>query len=203
MCFHSKQTKDAQTLMNRFNASLDPHANIISEHYNGFSFPETPVITNDKAETIQLFRWGLIPFWAKDNSIRAKTLNAKIETLDKLNSFRPHKKNRCLILSDGFFEWQWLDEKGKKKQQYIITLPNDEPFAFAGIYNHWTDKATGEVFSTYSIVTTEANSLMAEIHNNKKRMPVVLTRENEKQWLNGNDLVEFSIPEIELKATPY
>lgn len=106
-----------------------------------------------------------------------------------------------MILSDGFFEWQWLDEKGKKKQQYLITLPSDEPFAFAGIFSEWTDKTTAEIVSTYSMVTTEANTLMAKIHNSQKRMPVILTPSNENLWLNGNAIAEFVKPDIELIAT--
>lgn len=201
MCFHSKQSKDAQSLEKRFSAKVEPDASISSDRYNGFTYPKTPVITNLKPQSIQLLNWGLIPFWAKDNTIRANTLNARIETIEEKPSFKSNVKNRCLILSDGFFEWQWLDEKGKKKQQYLITLPSDEPFAFAGIFSEWTDKTTGEILNTYSIVTTEANPLMAEIHNTKKRMPVILTPSNENLWLNGNAIIEFVKPDIELLAT--
>ena len=95
-----------------------------------------------------------------------------------------------------------MDEKGKEKQQYLISLPNDEPFAFAGIYNEWTNKNTGEILQTYSMITTEANPQMAEIHNTKKRMPVILTPQNENDWLNEtiNPLV-FKACNINLKAT--
>ena len=96
-----------------------------------------------------------------------------------------------------------MDPKGKEKQQYLITLPNEEPFAFGGIYSEWTDKNTGELLNTYSIVTTEANELMAEIHNNKKRMPVILTPETEKFWLAGNEIMSFAKPEVELKAVKF
>jgi putative SOS response-associated peptidase YedK len=85
-----------------------------------------------------------------------------------LPSFRDAVKNRCLIIADGFFEWKWLDKAGKEKQQYQISLPSNELFAFAGIYSTWTDKTTGEMINTYAIVTTEADSFMAEIHNIKK-----------------------------------
>lgn len=201
MCYHSKQTADAQTLETRFDAKVVTDASISSTYYNGFSYPNTPVITNTDQKLIQLYSWGLLPSWSKDQSFRKNLLNAKIETINELASFKNNVKNRCLILADGFFEWQWLDTAGKKKQKYLLELQNGEPFAFAGIYSPWTDKSTGEIINSYSIVTTEANKLMAEIHNNKKRMPVILTKENEKLWLAGNATDQFALPEIDLKAT--
>ncbi|MFZ4796227.1 MAG: SOS response-associated peptidase [Bacteroidia bacterium] len=202
MCFHSKQGKDAQSLEKRFNAKLKNKDLVVnSERFNGFTFPKTPVITNVNKQEIQFFNWGLIPSWAKDEQFRANTLNARIETISELPSFKNNVKNRCLILVDGFYEWKWLDVKGKEKQQYLISLPNDELFAFAGIYSEWTNKNTGELLQTYSIVTTEANSFMAKIHNTKKRMPVILTPENEYDWLNETkNLKEFKSCNIDLKA---
>ena len=202
MCFHSKQSKDAQTIAKRFKAKVFDDINVQSDRYNGFTFPKTPVITNKLPDTIQLYNWGLMPSWSKDQKFRVNTLNARIETLSEKPSFKNCITNRCLIISDGFFEWKWLDEKGKNKQQYLITIPNEEPFAFAGIYSRWADKTTGEVLDTYSIITTEANELMAEIHNTKKRMPVLLTPENEQQWLSGVEVMQFVHPNLELVATP-
>jgi putative SOS response-associated peptidase YedK len=96
-----------------------------------------------------MFHWGLIPAWAKDNSIRKNTLNAKIETISEKPSYRNSANNSCLILTDGFYEWQWLDDKGKNKQKYLFTLPNNETFEFAGLWNEWVDKSKGEIFKTY------------------------------------------------------
>lgn len=202
MCFHSKQGKDAQTLEKRFKAKLKSNDLLLtSDRFNGFTFPKTPVINNKNIHEIQLFNWGLIPTWAKDESFRASTLNARIETVTELPSFKNNINNRCLILADGFYEWKWLDEKGKEKQQYLISLPNDEPFAFAGIYSEWTNKNTGELLQTYAMITTEANPLMAEIHNTKKRMPVILTPQNENDWLNETiNLLAFKVCNINLKA---
>jgi putative SOS response-associated peptidase YedK len=200
MCFHSKQSADAKTLEKRFNAKFDTDEYTAQPRINGFTFPRTPVITNENSNIIQLYSWGLMPSWSKDQKLRANTLNARIETLTEKPSFKSYVKNRCLILADGFYEWKWLDEKGKTKQQYEITLQNNSPFAFAGIYNTWTDKSTGKILNTYTIVTTEANELMAEIHNTKKRMPVILTPANEKLWLNNYDLMQFVVPEVNLKA---
>jgi putative SOS response-associated peptidase YedK len=200
MCYHSKQTADAQSLEKRFNAKFDT-GEYTAQRYNGFTFPMTPVITNENSNLIQLYSWGLIPDWSKDHKFRVNTLNARIETLTEKPSFKSYVKNRCLILANGFYEWKWLDEKGKTKQQYEITLSDNSPFAFAGIYSTWIDKTTGEILNTYSIITTEANELMAEIHNTKKRMPVILTPENEKLWLSGNDVMQFAMPDINLEAT--
>jgi putative SOS response-associated peptidase YedK len=149
MCYHTKQSKDAQAIENRFDAKFEFEEFTSVDRYNGFTHPNTPIIAQQKrtesAQMIQMFSWGLIPHWAKDQSFRKNTLNAKIETLGELPSFKNAVKNRCLILVDGFYEWKWLDPKGKEKQQYMISLPKDEPFALAGIYSNWTDKETGEV----------------------------------------------------------
>ncbi len=201
MCFHTRQTKNAIELENRFRAKLaDPPVFNPSEHYNGFTFLKTPVITHENPAIIQHFNWGLIPFWAKDKDIRKNTLNAKIETLHEKPAFRSVVKNRCLVIADGFYEWQWLDEKGKQKQKYLITLPDAALFAFAGIWSRWTDKTTGEIIESYAIVTTEANPLMAEIHNHKKRMPVILHPELEHEWLEGAAIESFKNCEVELVA---
>jgi putative SOS response-associated peptidase YedK len=188
MCFHSKQSKSAQELKHRFKAKFENEALFQPNVYNGFQFPKTPVITNKQKDIIKFFQWGLIPFWAKDDSIKKNTLNARIETINEKPAFRNSVNNRCLILADGFFEWQWLDEKGKQKQKYILTLPNEEAFAFAGLFNEWTDKQTGEIINTYTILTTEANELMSKIHNTKKRMPVIVSADNEQAWLQGQNL---------------
>lgn len=188
MCFHSKQSKSAQELQNRFKAKFENEALFTPSIYNGFQFPKTPVITNKQPDKIQFFNWGLIPFWAKDDSIQKNTLNARIKTIHEKPAFRNVVNNRCLILADGFYEWQWLDDKGKQKQKYELTLPDNELFAFAGLYSEWTDKSTGEIISTYTILTTEANELMSKIHNTKKRMPVIVSADYELTWLNGQEL---------------
>ena len=199
MCFHSKQSQDAQKVEKRFNAKIQDKALFqIQNSINGFTFPKTPIITHNKPDIIQHFQWGLIPFWAKDDAIKKYTLNAKIETLASKPAFRNSVNNRCLIITDGFFEWKWLDPKGKQKQKYLIGLGNNELFAFGGIWSEWVDKETGEIVYSYSIVTTEANELMSKIHNSKKRMPIVLTAENEKEWLAGKTI--HNMNDVDLKA---
>ena len=201
MCFHSKLSKKAQDIESRFNAKFNNIKQYAArDSINGFSFPRTPVIANRESDVIKHFSWGLIPFWAKDNSIRKYTLNAKIETLHEKPSFRNVIDNRCLIITDGFYEWQWLDPKGKRKQKHLITFPDNQLFTFGGIWSEWVDKETGEIVNSYSIVTTEANAFMAEIHNSKKRMPVILTKENETSWLRGEALNAFKHIEVDLLA---
>lgn len=189
MCFHSEISKSAQELEHRFNVKFDDPASFSPAVYNGFNHPKTPVITNLQPDIIKLYHWGLIPFWAKDDKIKKNTLNARIETIHEKPSFRNVVNKRCLIIADGFFEWQWMDEKGRQKQKYELTFPSDEVFAFAGLWSEWVDKSTGEIRYTYTIITTEANELMSKIHNSKKRMPVIVERESEQSWLKGGRLM--------------
>lgn len=195
MCFHSKQTKLALEVENRFNAKIDIPSEFKTQYnINGFEFPKTPVIIDKQPNVITHMNWGLIPSWAKDEDIRKYTLNAKIETLEEKPSFRNSINKRCLVIADGFYEWQWLDAKGKSKIKYEIGLSEEELFAFAGIYSEWINQHTGEIVNTYALLTTEANSFMADIHNSKKRMPVILKKEDEQSWLNQTPYQEFMFP---------
>lgn len=184
MCFHSKQTKKAVELEHRFRARFEKPEAYQPSIFNGFQFPQTPVITNDKPELISMLHWGLLPHWAKDKGIRKNTLNARIETIAEKPSFRQVIHQRCLVLVDGFYEWQWLDPAGKAKQKYEIGLADHEAFALGGLWSQWTDKETGELLTTYAILTTEAKGLMAEIHNSKHRMPVIIAPGQEQAWLS-------------------
>lgn len=184
MCFHSKQTKKAVELEHRFRARFEKPEAYQPSIFNGFQFPQTPVITNDKPELIRMLHWGLLPHWAKDKEIRNNTLNARIETIAEKPSFRQVIHQRCLVLVDGFYEWQWLDPAGKAKQKYEIGLANHEAFALGGLWSQWTGKETGELLTTYAILTTEAKGLMAEIHNSKHRMPVIIAPGQEQAWLD-------------------
>lgn len=195
MCFHTIQSKLAKQVEKRFKAKIrEPHLFKPLSHINGFDFPKTPVITNENPEIIEHYNWGLIPHWAENEDIKAMTLNAKIETLEQKPSFREVVNNRCLIIANGFYEWQWQDSKGKNKTKYEIGIRDKELFAFAGLYSIWNDKKTGETKSTYTIVTTEANPLMAEIHNIKKRMPVVLHPDDEVKWLQKESIHKYAFP---------
>lgn len=203
MCFHSKQTKSAQEVENRFNAKIEKVELFKSQaEINGFDFSKNPIITDVKPNIIQHYNWGLIPKWAKDEDIKKMTLNAKLETLEEKPSFKNSINKRCLVIANGFYEWQWLDSKGKNKVKYEIGIGNDDLFAFAGLYSQWVNSNTGEIKDTYTIVTTQANELMSEIHNIKKRMPIVLKPTDEKKWLEHYPINEFGLPyQVKLVAT--
>lgn len=192
MCFHSKQTKTAQELKNRFKAEFPKEFDYIpKESINGFDHPFTPVITSEKPNEIHLYQWGLIPTWAKDTTFQKNTLIAKVETISEVASYKAITHQRCLILADGFYEWKHHDSKGKDTEKFLITIENNEPFAFAGLWSKWKNPINGIEYSTYSMLTTQANELMSEIHNIKKRMPIILTERTEKEWLKGE--IDFEI----------
>lgn len=127
-----------------------------------------------------MLHWGLIPSWAKDSKIGSKLINARAETVAEKPSFRSaFRKRRCLILADGFYEWQQQEGK-KQKQPFYFQLNDGCPFAFAGLWEHWKD-SNGEEIDSCTILTTEANELMHPIHH---RMPVILDHKNYELWLN-------------------
>ncbi|KAA5548356.1 SOS response-associated peptidase [Adhaeribacter rhizoryzae] len=145
----------------------------------------------------QFFSWGLLPSWAKDAKMH-RPINARAETLTTNGMFRNLlSRKRCLVPADGFYEWQVQTQpqtdmfgnpqasKGKpKKQPFRIALKNEELFSFAGLYDSWVDKSSGEEIKTFTIITTEANELVKPIHD---RMPVILTPEAEELWLNEQE----------------
>ncbi len=124
-------------------------------------------------------RWGLIPYWCADPKGGRKPINAKCETVGDLPTFREaYRKRRCLVPVDGFFEWKAI--KGRAKQPYAIAMKDGAPFAIAGIWENWKEPASGEWIRTFSIITTDANALVADIH---ERMPLILAREHYARWL--------------------
>ena len=125
-------------------------------------------------------RWGLIPFWAKDKSIGSRMINARAETVGEKPSFRNAlRRRRCLILADGFYEWQKL---GKRKRPMRIVMRSGDPFAFAGLWETWRDPQ-GDVIPSCTIITTSANDTLSPIHD---RMPVILRRDLEDFWLDDS-----------------
>jgi putative SOS response-associated peptidase YedK len=133
ICNHTTQTKFALEVETRFKAVIDdPLQFTPQKNINGFDYPKTPVIIDKKPNIITHYNWGLIPAWAKDEEIKKHTLNAKIETVNEKPFFKNSVDNRCLIIANGYYEWQWLDPKGKEKQKHELRLPNEELFAFAG-----------------------------------------------------------------------
>ena len=196
MCYRIELKSGIEAIANRFKARIDnPESSIFDEEINGFAFKKHPIITNDDPQTIATdFSWGLIPHWCKDDAIRKNTLNAKIETLDEKPAFRDVVHNRCLIIATGYYEWRWNDEKGKSKQKFEIHSAEHEIFSLAGIYSSWTNPATRDIVKSFAVVTTDANQKMQYIHNNKKRMPVMLKQQDEMNWLNGKPQNTFGYP---------
>lgn len=135
------------------------------------------VVQNGSAH-LSLLRWGLIPVWAKDETIGARMINARAETLAEKPSFRNLLRGRrCLVLADGFYEWR---AEGKHKTPMYITLQDSQPFAFAGLWDVWQSPA-GQRVQSCTIITTEPNELMATVHN---RMPAILRPQSCADWLN-------------------
>jgi putative SOS response-associated peptidase YedK len=163
---------------------------IYKARYNCAPSQDLAVITSERPEQLQFFRWGLIPSWAKDPSIGNKMINARAETITEKPSFRSAMKNRrCLIPATGFFEWR----RGKDKTPFHIRMKNRGLFAFAGLWERWQTPES-ETIQSFTIITTTPNRLMQDIHD---RMPVILTRESEKLWLSGineQELVDLLKP---------
>ncbi len=187
MCFSVNVNLVKDELESRYGATFPGSERYQpSYYYHAFGLPEMPVVCSGPDRTIQLMRWGLIPFWTRTiddaNEIRYKTFNARAESLFSKPSFSASAKSRrCLIPVKGFFEWQHI---GDEKIPWYIYHPSGQVFSLAGVFDRWTESSTGEIFETFSVITTEANEMMAIIHNSKKRMPVIIEKENETVWLD-------------------
>ena len=152
--------------------------------------PQTmqPVIRLDREtgkREASMMRWGLLPYFAKDAKPSYSTVNARAETVTTSAIYRePMKKRRCLVPADAFYEWRALD--ATNKQRYAIALADLKTFAFAGLWDHWCSKATGETVESYTILTTDPNELMTRerIHD---RMPVILSPADYGRWLDPGD----------------
>ncbi len=193
MCFFFKTSEKVKQMLEQKYEGIEEvfkTNSLYSEErlLNGFNHPNTLVVANDEPAKVQMMNWGLMPSWAKDRSFQKSTLNARFETIKEKPSFKNYINNRCLIFAEGFYEWQWLDAKGKSKQKYLLTIEDEQPFAFAGIWSEWSDNSTGEKLKTFSIITTQANQLMSEIHNTKKRMPIIIEPSHEKSWLDNGTI---------------
>jgi putative SOS response-associated peptidase YedK len=129
-----------------------------------------------------LMRWGLVPHWSKDPKVGYRTINARAESIDERPAFRrAFERHRCLIVADGFYEWQRLEDSPRPaKQAYRVTLPDGQPFAFAGLWAAWRTPEDTWLRSC-TIVTTVPNETLAPIHD---RMPVILPAEAEAAWLD-------------------
>lgn len=150
----------------------------------------------ENAREFASFKWGLIPHWAKDESIGNKLINARAETLTEKPSFREaFRSRRCIIPASGFFEWQ-KQSKGAK-QPFYFYLKDKEVFGFAGLWEEWLDKQTGELTESCTIITTTANEMLKPVHD---RMPVILRSDCYEQWL---DQKEKNTDKLQKMLAPY
>ena len=152
------------------------------------------VIRADKTNLLKEMKWGLIPHWAKDPAIGQRLINARLESIDQKPAFRNSLvSKRCLVPADGFYEWQ---KRGKSKVPYRITSETGDAFAFAGLWDSWTDSA-GERIDSFTIITCSPVDAVLPIHN---RMPLMLPPELEQKWLQGPDKISPEAMKIFLKT---
>lgn len=176
MCGRYTLTMPVETLAEEFGvAGPLPE---LSPSYNVAPTQEVAAVLVDGDERhLEMLRWGLIPSWADDPQIGSRMINARSETVAEKPSFRgAFRKRRCLIPADGFYEWQ---RTGNGKQPYYVRAKDGSPFAFAGLWESWG--RDGEEIRSCTILTTEANEIVGEVHH---RMPVIVAPENYEVWLD-------------------
>ncbi len=182
MCGRFQLSVKGKHISERFNVEVFDE--MYSPNYNCAPSQILPVITNTAVEALSFFQWGLIPFWANNPKIGFKLINARGETLAEKPAFRQaFEKHRCLIPANGFYEWRKND-----KTPFRIFLKNEDLFAFAGIWETWKD-TEDRLIHSFSIITTNSNSLMESIHD---RMPVILNRRHEEAWLKEENMTQLS-----------
>ena len=185
MCGRYYRKSDKQKIAEAFYVTKVDDFPLPPWDYNVAPTTMQPIIRQSRhtgeRELVQM-RWGLVPFFTKDlSSLKAfSTINARAENVTKSATYRePFKKRRCLVPASGFFEWKKLD--GKTKQPFAFDLANGKMMAFAGLWDAWKDPANGQWLQSYTIITTEANELMAPVHD---RMPVILHPSDFNRWLD-------------------
>jgi putative SOS response-associated peptidase YedK len=142
----------------------------------------------DGKRTPKMMRWGLLPHWAKDEKISYSTFNARAEEFTTKPAFRDawERGQRCLVVTDGFYEWKKLDPKGKEKQPYAIAMADDAPMVMAGLWARW-NSPSGEEIQSCTILTCGTNSVIGELHN---RMPVIVAESDWPKWLGEEPATE-------------
>ena len=178
MCGRYSISKKKNELQVRFSATVEAAGE--TQRYNVAPTQPAAVIIPSEPSSIKLFRWGLVPANAiAIKEIGGRYINARAETLTEKYPFaRLLAANRCIIPADGFYEWQ---KKGNSKIPHRFTLADDSLFALAGLWDEWVDRGTGEIISSFTIITVAPNPLVEPVHN---RMPAILRSEDEKRWLD-------------------
>ena len=172
------------------NVNLEPRYNIPPTE-------DIAVVRNrDGKRTLDMLRWGLVPYWANDIKIGYSLINAKCETVAEKPAFRDaFKERRCIIPADGFYEWKKLD--AKTKQPYAIVMKGRRVFGFAGLWERWKDRVSGQTIQSCTIITTTPNEVCAPIHD---RMPAILEPKDYARWL-GEEPTEP--PHLMMMLRPY
>ncbi len=177
MCGRYAILLDAAQVESQFAAQVEGN---FPANFNAAPARNLPVITNESPGRVQFFRWGLIPDWAKEENAGYKMINARMEGITEKASFRKAvRQQRCLVLANSFYEWR---AAGKVKTPYSIRPTDQELFAFAGIWNRWVNRETGEEIPTFAIITMEANPFMQRLHD---RMPAVLPADTAHRWIDS------------------
>src|SRR5512136_1632997 len=180
MCGRFTLMIDPADLRDAFSGLTFPDAERMAPRYNVAPSQLVAVVANNGKNAVEFFKWGLVPSWAQDPSIGNRMINARAESLAEKPSFRTaYKRRRCLVLADGFYEWQ-LTPGSQAKTPMFIRLKSGEPFAFAGLWEAWHPDQADALLSC-TIITTTPNALMEKIHN---RMPVILKPEAYPVWLD-------------------
>lgn len=203
MCGRSSLTKTEKELEERFQATFYTED---LERYNplpNFNVAPThvmPVITNQDPYHFRPMRWGLIPFWAKDQKVGYKMINARIETLEDKTFKQSLEKRRCIVPLDGFYEWKTT---GKKKKPYRIVVEHGKLFAVAGLWEKWKSPQ-GEIVESFTLITQPANKMMSGIHD---RMPAILLPGQERLWidpsLSAKEAMQLIIPYPDEEMSAY
>src|SRR5512135_3759995 len=181
MCGRYTITVNADTVQKEMNLTSMPDQ--FQPRYNAAPSQPVAVVADGENRRAEMMRWGLIPFWAKDPAIGSRLINARSETIVEKPAFKnAFAKRRCLILADGFYEWQKGAGPKGRAQPFLFKLEDDKPFAFAGLWEFWKDPE-GETLNTCTIITTAANELVRPVH---ERMPVMLSGDAMWAWL-GQD----------------
>ena len=180
MCGRYSQRQSAEIIAQAFQIDNVPP---LKPRYNIAPTQSVPTILQLSTSTnrqLKMLHWGLIPSWAKDSKMGSKLINARAETVAEKPSLRSaFRQRRCLVLADGFYEWQ--QQEDKQKQPFYFRMSDEHPFAFAGLWEHWEDKDTGKTIESCTLLTTDPNELMQSVHN---RMPVILEPKNYDIWLD-------------------
>jgi len=186
MCGRFTLGKSPEEIIDYFESHFDYSGNVTAFDKFAFKFnipPSSDILSlrynNENHIECHPVRWGLVPSWSKGIDNRFSMNNARADTIDSKPAFRtPFKQQRCLIIADGFYEWQ---TQAGAKQPYYISRKDRGIFTFAGVWDHWLSPDQSSSIESCSIITTEASSFMTKIHS---RMPVIISPEHQNDWLS-------------------